>query len=62
MKVKYKKTTTYTYNSLNQLVSSVELGSEDSKDRSEESSEDEGESHTTLSNKKFPLLKPILRI
>ncbi|WP_343337954.1 hypothetical protein TPELB_33410 [Terrisporobacter petrolearius] len=45
------KTTTYTYNSLNQLVSSVEVGSEDSKDGSEESSEDEGESHTTLSNK-----------
>ncbi|WP_343346252.1 DNRLRE domain-containing protein [Terrisporobacter petrolearius] len=47
------KTTTYTYNSLNQLVSSVEVGSEDSKDGSEESSEDEGESHTTLSNKAY---------
>ncbi|WP_343337956.1 hypothetical protein TPELB_33430 [Terrisporobacter petrolearius] len=47
------KTTTYTYNSLNQLVSSVEVGSEDSKDGSEESSEDEGESHTTLSNKSY---------
>ncbi|WP_316719932.1 polymorphic toxin-type HINT domain-containing protein [Terrisporobacter petrolearius] len=47
------KTTTYTYNSLNQLVSSVEVGSEDLKDGSEESSEDEGESHTTLSNKAY---------
>ncbi|WP_434799150.1 hypothetical protein [Terrisporobacter vanillatitrophus] len=45
------KTTTYTHNSLNQLVSSVEVGSEDSKDGSEESTEDEGESHITLSNK-----------
>ncbi|WP_419725664.1 polymorphic toxin-type HINT domain-containing protein [Terrisporobacter petrolearius] len=51
--IKDGKTTTYTYNSLNQLVSSVEVGSEDSKDGSEESSEDEGESHTTLSNKAY---------
>ncbi|WP_434799139.1 hypothetical protein [Terrisporobacter vanillatitrophus] len=46
------KTTTYTYNSLNQLVSSVEVGSEDSADGSEESS-DNGESHTTISNKSY---------
>ena len=54
--VKDGKTTTYTYNSLNQLVSSVEVGSEDSAGGSEESSDDEGESHTVLSNKKFALL------
>ena len=40
--VKDGKTTTYTYNSLNQLVSSVEVGSEDSAGGSEESSDDEG--------------------
>ena len=54
--VKDGKTTTYTYNSLNQLVSSVEVGSDDSAGGSEESSDDEGESHTILSNKKFALL------
>ncbi|WP_434799126.1 toxin C-terminal domain-containing protein [Terrisporobacter vanillatitrophus] len=51
--VKDGKTTTYTYNSLNQLVSSVEVGSEDSEGGGEESSDDDGESHTTLSDKTY---------
>ncbi|MEG2740630.1 RHS repeat domain-containing protein, partial [Clostridium sp.] len=58
------KTTNYTYNSLNQLVSSVEVGETsgavsikseetDNGGGSEQQADDEGESDTTLSNKTY---------